>query len=452
MKTFTSINPYTLEKIAEYKLMNDAAIEEKSAKSEVIFKDWRKRSFEHRAALMMKVAENLLQQKKELALLITSEMGKVTKEAIAEIEKCAGACKYYADHAEEFLKNIPQPSDASKSYVRHEPVGAVLAIMPWNFPFWQVFRFAAPYLMAGNVALLKHAPNVCGTSLAIEKIFIESGFPEGVFQSLIIDVDRIEAVLSHNIIQGATLTGSELAGSSLAAIAGKLIKKSVLELGGSDAFIILEDADLKKAAQTATLSRMQNAGQSCIAAKRFIAVKKIKDEFAELFKKEIEKLKQGNPLDENITTGPLARLDLAEKLDKQLKQSLNKGATLISGGGRDNCNFQPVLLSGVQKNMSAYDEETFGPLAALIEAKDEDDAVRIANDSRYSLGSSLWTNDLEKAERIVPEINAGAVFINAMVKSDARYPFGGIKKSGYGRELSHFGIHEFMNAKTVFIN
>ncbi len=451
MQVFKSIFPYTLETIGEYELMHDNAIEKCLSLSEKAFAEWRKTSFTDRSEKMLKVAEILTQQRDLLAELATKEMGKTLKESKAEVEKCATVCNYYAEHAEDFLKNVDQPSDAKKSYVRYDPVGAVLAIMPWNFPFWQVFRFAAPYLMAGNVALLKHAPNVCGVSKAIENIFRKANFPEGIFQSLIIDVDKVKGIINHNIVQGVTLTGSEFAGASVASVAGKSIKKTVLELGGNDAFIILEDADIEKAAEIATQSRMQNAGQSCIAAKRFIVVKKIKEDFTFHFQKNIEKLKQGNPFDENISTGSLARIDLAEKLEKQLNQSLQKGAHLLLGGRREGCNFQPTLITDVSNEMAAFKEETFGPLAALIEAADETDAIRIANESRYGLGSSLWTKDIDKAERLASEINAGAVFINAMVKSDPRYPFGGIKKSGYGRELSHFGIHEFMNVKTVVV-
>jgi succinate-semialdehyde dehydrogenase/glutarate-semialdehyde dehydrogenase len=448
---FKSIYPYTGETIAEYEIMNAAAVENRLSHASTAFQHWRKTSFAERSELMTAVANLLIKHRDEYATLITNEMGKVLKEAKAEVEKCAMCCRYYAEHAEGFLKDIDQPSDAAKSYVTFDPIGAVLAIMPWNFPFWQVFRFAAPYLMAGNVALLKHAPNVCGVALAIEKLFLEAGFPSGVFQTLIVDVDVVEKIIDHDIVQGITLTGSELAGSSVGELAGKAIKKSVLELGGSDVVIVLEDADMQKAAQVATLSRMQNAGQSCIAAKRFITVGKAKDEFTNAVLNEIQKLRQGDPFDENITTGPLARIDLAEKVESQLKSSLNKGAQLITGGSRHDCNFAPALLLSVQEGMPAFDEELFGPVAGIIEAKSEADAIRLANAHRYGLGSAIWSKDIEKAQVLAKEIQAGAVFINALVKSDPRYPFGGVKKSGYGRELSHFGIHEFMNIKTVFV-
>lgn len=451
MAFFKSIYPYTLEVKAEYELMNDKKISECLSLSEKAFKDWRRTSFTKRSGLMLRVADLLIQKRDDYAYIITTEMGKVLKEAKAEVEKCATSARYYAENAEKFLQDENMPSDASKSYVRYDPIGAILAIMPWNFPFWQVFRFATPYLMAGNVALLKHAPNVCGTALAIEKLFLEAGFPEGVFQTLIIETDMVENILQQNIVQGVTLTGSEFAGSAVAAIAGKVIKKSVMELGGSDPFIVLEDADMQKAAQVAMQSRMQNAGQSCIAAKRFITVGKAKNEFIHAFEEQIKKLQQGNPLEEHITTGPIARIDLAEKLEQQLQSSLQKGASLVLGGHRSNCNFQPSLLMNVHKGMPAFDEEMFGPVAAIIESKDEQEAVSIANASRYGLGASIWSRDTDKAQALAKDIDSGAVFINAMVKSDPRYPFGGVKKSGYGRELSYFGIREFMNIKTVYV-
>jgi succinate-semialdehyde dehydrogenase/glutarate-semialdehyde dehydrogenase len=334
--------------------------------------------------------------------------------------------------------------------VRYDPIGAVLAIMPWNFPFWQVFRFAAPSLMAGNVALLKHAPNVNMCSLTIEDLFTEAGFPAGVFQSLIVDVDVVEKIINHNIVQAVTLTGSERAGASVASIAGSNIKKSVLELGGSDPFIVLADANLDNAARTGATSRMLNAGQSCIAAKRMIVVESVHDEFVEKFRNEINKIKVGDPLAEGVTMGPMARMDLAESLEKQLKASLEKGAKLELGGSRNNCIFEPTLITNVKPGMAAFDQETFGPLATVIKARDEAEAVELANKTEYGLGASLWTTDLTRAEQLSAEINSGSVFINAMVKSDPRLPFGGIKKSGYGRELSHHGIKEFVNAKTVF--
>jgi len=450
--TFKSIYPYTQEVIAEYPVMSDSEIERSLTKSEIAFSNWRRASFNKRSDLMLKLADVLLKHRDEYAELITREMGKVVKEARAEIEKCAACCKYYAEHAEGFLKNVPQPSDATNSYVIYQPIGAILAIMPWNFPFWQVFRFAAPYIMAGNVALLKHAPNVCGTALAIEKAFLEAGFDEGVFQTLIVDVDKTEAIINHDIVQGVTLTGSELAGSKVGALAGKAIKKTVLELGGSDVVLVLEDADIEKAAKVAVQSRMQNAGQSCIAAKRFITVGNATGAFSEAVQKEIEAIKQGNPFDETITMGPVARLDLAEKAEQQMQDSVNQGARLVTGGVRSGCNFTPALLLDVNKGMTSFDEEVFGPVASIISAANEQEGILLTNAHRYGLGGAIWSRDIEKAQALAAEIESGALFINAMVKSDPRYPFGGVKKSGYGRELSHFGIHEFMNAKTIYVN
>jgi len=451
MNTFKSIYPYTQEVIADYELMDDKTVESCLEQSTKAFKHWRMVSFKERATLMNKLADVLVAKRDEYATLITREMGKVLKEAKAEVEKCAVCCRYYAQHAEGFLQDVPQPSDAYKSYVTFQPIGAVLAIMPWNFPFWQVFRFAAPYIMAGNVALLKHAPNVCGVALVIEKAFLEAGFPTGVFQSLIVDVNKTEAIIHHDIVQGITLTGSELAGSKVGALAGKAIKKSVLELGGSDVVIVLEDADIEKAATVAVQSRMQNAGQSCIAAKRFIAVGKANEIFTAAVQKEIGKLKQGNPFDEAVTTGPTARIDLAENLEHQMRNALIAGATLAIGGDRHGCNFTPALLTGVKKGMSTFEEETFGPLASIIHASTEAEAIQLANDHRYGLGGAIWSKDIDKAQALAKQIESGAVFINSMVKSDPRYPFGGVKKSGYGRELSSFGIHEFMNIKTIYL-
>jgi succinate-semialdehyde dehydrogenase/glutarate-semialdehyde dehydrogenase len=448
---FKSIYPYTGEVIAEYEVMGNAAVEQRLEKSAKAFKHWRKVSFAERGALMQRLADILIQKRDEYATLITNEMGKVLKEAKGEVEKCAGCCRYYAEHAEGFLVDINQPSDAFKSYVTFQPIGAILAIMPWNFPFWQVFRFAAPYIMAGNVALLKHAPNVCGVALVIEKAFLEAGFPEGVFQTLVVDVDKTEAIIHHDIVQGITLTGSEMAGSKVATLAGAAIKKTVLELGGSDVAVILEDADIAKAAQVAVQSRMQNAGQSCIAAKRFIAVGHAADAFTAAVQSEIAALKQGNPFDETVTTGPVARIDLAEKIEAQMQGSISHGAHLVMGGARNGCNFTPALLTGIQKGMTTFEEEAFGPLASIIYAATEAEAIDLANNHRYGLGGSIWSRDIEKAQALAREIESGAVFINAMVKSDSRYPFGGVKKSGYGRELSYFGIHEFMNIKTVYV-
>lgn len=446
---FKSIFPYDQSVIAQYPVMTEKDIVSKIANAENAFHVWSNYTFSQRSDVLIKAASILREQKEELAKIITQEMGKLTREAVAEIEKCAGCCEYYAANAEQFLKDENAEAGYTKSFVAYQPIGAVFAIMPWNFPFWQVFRFAAPTLMAGNVALLKHAPNVCGCSLAIEKIFTEAGAPKGVFQSLIVDVDVTERIISERIVQAITLTGSETAGSSVSSIASKHIKKSVLELGGSDAFIVLPDADMTKAASIAILSRFQNAGQSCIAAKRFLVVGDAVNTFQHELELQFAKIKQGNPFLPETTTAPMARLDLAEKLKKQLNDSIAKGAMLNIGGEQDGCNFNPALLNNVHQGMPAFDEETFGPLFAFIQVKDELEAIQLANKSEYGLGGSIWTKDIEKGISLARKINTGAVFINSLVKSDSRLPFGGVKKSGYGRELGRHGILEFVNAKTI---
>jgi succinate-semialdehyde dehydrogenase / glutarate-semialdehyde dehydrogenase len=447
----TSKNPYNQNVIEEFQMHDDAAINQKVQTATNAFGGWKRTSFKERSALMTKLADVLRKNKEEYARIITMEMGKVISEAVGEIEKCAGACEYYAQHAEQLLSDQIIQTDAKKSYVHYQPIGAVLAVMPWNFPFWQVIRFAVPSIMAGNVGLLKHASNVSRVSLTLEKIFLDAGFPEGVFQSLLISSDKVESIIKADIVQAVTLTGSENAGSQVASIAGRNIKKSVMELGGSDPFIVLADADLVEAAKVATQSRMQNAGQSCIAAKRFIVDAKVKDEFLNLFLQNINALKQGDPLVEGTTTGPMAQLNLAENLEKQMKASIDAGAKLLTGGERNGCNFKPALLDNVKPGMPAFDEETFGPLAAVITAKDEKEAVILANTSRYGLGSSIWTNDIDRGARLASEIESGSVFVNSLMRSDVHLPFGGIKKSGYGRELSELGIKEFTNAKTVFV-
>lgn len=451
MQSFKSIFPFNQTVINEYKIMSDAAIDKALQTSEQGFVHWSKKTFNERAAILKNVSKLLLERKQQLAKIITNEMGKIVKEAVAEVEKCALGCNYYAEHAEQLLQDEIINTSYKKSFVAFQPIGAVFAIMPWNFPFWQVFRFAAPTLMAGNVALLKHAPNVCSCSITIQQLFEEAGADKGVFQSLIADVNVTEKILQSNIVQAVSLTGSEKAGSSVAAIASSQIKKSVLELGGSDAFIVLPGADINKAAEVAVSSRMQNAGQSCIAAKRFLVVKEILNDFTNAVQQNIQKLKQGNPFDETVTTGPMARLDLAEKLYHQMKKSVDKGAEIILGGEVDGCNFQPTLITNVKQDMPAFDEETFGPLFSIITAEDENEAIELANASRYGLGANIWTKDTEKGVALSRKINSGAVFINSMVKSEPALPFGGVKKSGYGRELSKHGILEFVNIKTITV-
>jgi succinate-semialdehyde dehydrogenase/glutarate-semialdehyde dehydrogenase len=446
-----SVNPFDQSLIGEYPEHDGQAINAKLETAAKTFRSWRQEKFSSRASLMKKAGEVLRAEKKTYAETISREMGKVLPEAEGEIEKCASACDYFAENAEGFLKDQIIKTDASRSLVCYQPLGPVLAIMPWNFPFWQVFRFAAPALMAGNVGLLKHASNVSGCSLAIESIFRKAGFPDGAFQSLLVGSGKVDTVIGHDAVAAVTLTGSEFAGIKVAASAGKNLKKVVLELGGSDPFIVLEDADLDLAAKVATQSRMQNAGQSCIAAKRFIVIESVRDLFLERFQKNVRALRQGNQLLEDTTTGPLARIDLAEDLEKQMKGSMNAGARLVTGGERDGASYQPGILENVSPGMPAFDEETFGPLAAVITAKDERAAVKLANQNRYGLGASVWTRDPERGERVAREIESGCVFVNSLMRSDQRLPFGGIKKSGYGRELSELGIKEFMNAKTIYV-
>ncbi|MGO4904380.1 NAD-dependent succinate-semialdehyde dehydrogenase [Flavobacterium sp. W20_MBD1_R3] len=447
---FNSINPFTQEIIAEHEVLTNLQLNQKIDSSKRAYKLWRNTSFEERADKMKNLAQFLRANKEKLGLLITHEMGKVLSESISEVEKSAANCDFYADHAEQMLKDEYYDTPF-KSMSVYDPLGAIFAIMPWNYPFWQVLRYAAPAIMAGNVTLLKHAPNVIGCAKAIENAFLEAGFPEGVFLQITIDIPQVEGVIASDIVSGITLTGSERAGSSVASLAGKHIKKSVMELGGSDAFVVLNDANLEKAASVAAQSRMLNAGQACICAKRFIVTEKVADEFLALFAQRIKSLQQGNPLQEGIHLGPLARLDLAEKLSDQLEKSLAQGAKLIVGGERVDCNFEPTLIDIADSNNIAFQEETFGPLATVIRARDENDAVAIANNHRYGLASSIWTEDREKAYILARNIEAGNVFVNSLVRSDSRVPFGGIKKSGYGRELGTVGIKEFMNMKSLVI-
>ena len=446
---FRSIYPFTQAVQAEFPLMDDRQLNQAIITAYKTYNFWKKTTFSERSLILKNVASILRRDHERLAVLITHEMGKIIGEARAEVEKCAVTAEYYADHAGSFLKDEVLEAGYTKSFVTYQPVGTVLGIMPWNFPFWQVFRYAVPTLMAGNTTLLKHAPNVCGCSLALQNVFREAGAPDGVFTSLIIDTPTVEKILASDLVQAVTLTGSERAGSSIASQAGHYIKKSVMELGGSDALILLADADMKKAVTVALNSRMQNAGQSCIAAKRFIILEDAMPEFLNEFLAQLKELKQGDPFDKNMTTGPMARLDLVRALGKQLNNSVKMGARHVYGGEVDGCNFKPALLLDVRKGMPAFDEETFGPLATVIIAKDETEAIQLANDSRYGLGGSVWTKDIEKGIAIAKKMETGAVYINTLVKSDPRLPFGGIKKSGYGRELGRHGIMEFVNAKTI---
>ena len=449
---FTSVNPYTQEKIKSYAALSSQALDQKIKQADRAFVSWAELPLENRLVYFRKIAAYLRSEKQHYAELMTAEMGKTIKEAISEIEKCALGCDYYIEHAPKFLADLSVKTEAKKSFVTYQPLGVVLAVMPWNFPFWQVFRFAIPSLIAGNVGLLKHAANVSGCSLAIEEIFRACDVPAGVFQSLLIESKTVESVLKDPRVKAVTLTGSEKAGASVASIAGSQIKKSVLELGGSDALIVLADADLEKAAKIAVQSRMQNAGQSCIAAKRFIVEKSVKKEFTDHVLSHIQAIQQGDPTLETTTMGPVARIDLAETIESQCAETIRQGARLLHGGsGRDGCNIQPILLDKVKPGMTAFDQETFGPLAVVVEARDEQDAVKLANQSNFGLGSALWTRDLDRADRLARQIQAGSVFVNSLMRSDPRVPFGGVKLSGFGRELSDVGMKEFLNVKTVWM-
>lgn len=448
---FTSINPYNQEVLAEFPALTDTAIQEKLSIAESAYASWKKTSFSYRRDLFLRMAKVLREKNETYGQTITLEMGKTLGEAKGEVEKCAWLCEFYAEQAEALLQPEWVETEAKKSFVRFDPIGAVLGIMPWNYPFWQVLRYAVPTLMAGNVALLKHAPNVPQVAVQLEELFDEVGFPEGVFQTLLIFVSDVQDVIKSSIVQAVTLTGSERAGSAVAAIAGKQIKKTVLELGGSDPFIVLKDADMDKALDIAVKARFQNAGQSCIAGKRFILVEEVYEPFVEALKQRISALVQGDPMQAATQIGPMARLDLAQGLRKQLTQSMSEGAHVLVGGQVEGANFQPTLISDVSPGMTAFSEETFGPLGVVVRAADEQDAIRLANQSDLGLGASLWTQDVEKAQRLAAEIESGAVFVNGLVRSDPRLPFGGIKKSGYGRELSQYGLREFVNIKTVVI-
>ncbi|MGD0463014.1 MAG: NAD-dependent succinate-semialdehyde dehydrogenase [Tepidisphaeraceae bacterium] len=450
-----SRNPATEEIIAEYPEHSAGQIEAILQAAGAAFVQWRRVSLGERASLLKRVAGVFRRRRDELATLMTAEVGKTITASESEVEKCAAACDFFAGNAEAFLSPRAIDSDASSSYVRFDPLGPVLATMPWNFPLWQVIRFAAPALMAGNVALLKHAPNVPGCALAIERAFAEAGFPAGVFSTLLIsDNQAAQRLVDHPVIRAITLTGSERAGAAVAAAAGGRLKKTVMELGGSDAFVILADADVEQAAAKAAEARCINNGQSCIAAKRFIVETFIADRFEEAMISAMAAMKVGDPMDRSTQIGPLARLDLLDALHSQVQTSMERGAKLRLGGRRRSGKgffYEPTVLTAVRPGMAAFDEETFGPVAAIIRASDPDDAVRLANQSRYGLGASIWTKDADRAQSLAGEIEAGCVFINGIVKSDPRLPFGGIKNSGWGRELSQFGIHEFVNIKTIWI-
>lgn len=449
-----SINPTTEEIISNYAEHSAQQVNTIIEEVNNAFTAWKDTSFSIRASHFLKAADILRTNKQHYAALITLEMGKLIRESLAEVEKCATVCEYYANQAENILRDEVIESDAQRSFVTFQPLGVILAVMPWNFPFWQLFRFAAPTMMAGNGALLKHASNVPGCALAIEEIFVKAGFPLNIFRTLMISSSMVEEVVVHPKVKAITLTGSESAGSHVAAAAGKCIKKSVLELGGSDPFILLDDADMDQAVQVAVKARMINQGQSCIAAKRFIVVESRITEFEEKIAQAFQKLVVGNPLEETTDVGPMARLDLIEDLEHQVKRSIAMGARLIQGGGRYDRKgyyYQPTILSDVRKGMPVYHEETFGPVVSIIKVKDETEAIEVANDSPFGLGGSVWTTDRARGERVARKIETGAMFVNGLTKSDPRLPFGGINKSGFGRELGTYGIKEFVNIKTIWI-
>jgi succinate-semialdehyde dehydrogenase / glutarate-semialdehyde dehydrogenase len=449
-----SINPATGETIKTFEPHNAAQIEQKLQRAADSFKTYRLTSFAEREQWMMRAAEILDAQKNRFARTMTVEMGKPIKGAIGEVEKCAWVCRYYAENAKDHLADQTVETNANRSYVHFQPLGPVLAVMPWNFPLWQVFRFAAPALMAGNVGLLKHASNVPQCALDIEEILLQAGFPKGVFQTLLIGSDAVQSVLEDRRVMAATLTGSEPAGRSVASIAGKQIKKAVLELGGSDPFIVMPSANLTEAIKTAVRSRTINNGQSCIAAKRFIVSAEIYDEFEREFVNEMKALQVGDPLQESTDIGPLATEQILSDVHEQVTKSAAAGATVLTGGRklqRPGNFYEPTVLANIPKKSPAYSEEVFGPVAMLFRVNDIDEAIEIANDTTYGLGSAAWTNDSKEQQRFVDGLEAGCVFINGMVASDPRLPFGGIKHSGYGRELSEFGIREFVNVKTIWI-
>ncbi|NLF63716.1 MAG: NAD-dependent succinate-semialdehyde dehydrogenase [Chloroflexi bacterium] len=453
--TIATIDPTTGETIRVYTELSpgEAALIVENADN--AFHSWRRTSFDERAALMRQAASILRAGADEYARLMAEEMGKPVRDGRAEAEKCAWVCDYYAENAGRFLAPEYVETDAQESFVTFQPLGVILAVMPWNFPFWQVFRFAAPALMAGNTAVLKHASNVPGCALAIEDIFRQAGFPEGVFRTLLVGSSQVDGIIEHPLVRAVTLTGSTPAGRAVAAKAGEMLKKTVLELGGSDAYVVLDDADLDHAVETCVSSRLINSGQSCIAAKRFIVTAKNREAFERRYVERMKRARAGNPLDEATEVGPQARADLRDDLQRQVEESVARGARLLLGGeipDGPGAFYPPTVLTGVRRGMPAYEEELFGPVAAIIPVADEEEAIRVANDSVFGLGAALFTQDLERGRRLAAErIEAGTVVVNTFVRSDPRLPFGGIKESGYGRELSHYGIKEFVNIKTVYL-
>lgn len=450
-----SINPFTGQLIQEYREHTLEEVEQIIVEVDRAFQSWKQTTFPERSVCMKNLQAKLLETKEELAAIIVSEMGKVKREAIAEVEKCASVCGYYAENAESFLKSEPVKTEYRASYIAYRPLGTVLAVMPWNFPFWQVFRFLAPALMAGNTGVLKHSSNVTGCALAIEQLVVEAGFPANVFRTLVIGSQQVKAVIKNPLIKAVTLTGSTPAGRSVAAAAGEALKKSVLELGGSDPYIILEGADIEYAAKQCVTSRLINAGQSCIGAKRFIVADKVYDQFRDEFVRLMREAKFGDPLNPETAIGPLARVDLRDELHQQVEKSREMGATVLLGGfipENEAPFYPPTVLENVIPGIPAYHEELFGPVAVLFRVDTDEEAIRIANDTVFGLGSGIFTSNIEKAKVVAEKgLEAGCIFINDFVKSDPRLPFGGVKESGYGRELSVIGIREFVNVKTVVV-
>jgi succinate-semialdehyde dehydrogenase/glutarate-semialdehyde dehydrogenase len=450
-----AINPSTGETLAVYDEMTSEEVETIISQAQKAFSDWRRTGFAERRHLLNRAGEVLREYADKYARVMTDEMGKPISDARSEVQKCAWVCEYYAENGERFLQPETVETDATKSFITFQPLGIVLAVMPWNYPFWQVFRFAAAGLMAGNTVLLKHAANVPGCALAIEEIFGKAEFPENIFRVALVGSDKVDRIIENPLVKAVTLTGSVQAGRAVAEKAGTMLKKTVLELGGSDPYLILEDAELEQAVKTCVFSRLLNSGQSCIAAKRFVVVASQREQFEKLFTQRMAQAKMGDPTAEDTEVGPQARLDLREDLHRQVLQSIKRGATLLLGGeipqGKGSF-YPPTVLTDVRKGMPAYDEELFGPVGAIVPVKDEEEAVQVANETSFGLGAAVFTKDVARGERIAAEkLEAGCCFVNDFVRSDPRLPFGGIKDSGYGRELSHFGIREFVNIKTVVV-
>lgn len=455
MASTIMINPATGEKIAEYDRITVIEAKEKVAQAGKTFDNWKHKTYEERAVLMHKLGDILEKNKEEYAQLATREMGKTIGQSRKEIEKCAWICRYYADNTKDLLADQTVKTEASKSYVTFQPIGVILAIMPWNFPFYQVIRFAVPALMAGNIGVLKHASNVQGCALALEDAFAKAGFPIATFSNLNIDSKHVKDIIEDKNIVAVTLTGSDPAGRSVASIAGQNLKKTVMELGGSDAYIILDDADMEEATDLATLGRLQNNGQTCIAAKRFVVLDAVYDEFLALFSKKMEAAKMGTPTDEDSYYGPMARFDLRDQLHEQVLKTIAQGGRLVLGGNipdRKGAYYPATILADLKPGMEGFDNELFGPVASVIRAKDDAHAIELANNSQFGLGSGVFTRDKERGERIALQLEAGSSFVNKLVVSDPRLPFGGVKNSGYGRELAEYGIREFVNTKTIWIN